>query len=288
MTLDSTKPTLLKEAVSLLSGKTPVGSILRTAEWERMPLALRQRGQFSAGVESLRVMQRVQDALGDFISNARGEAEGRRISNSGTQEPGVFKMDRQKFVADLRQLAVQEGLAPQDDLVADTVRDITSKARLELIFNTQTQQARGFAFWKRGQQRNVLNAWPAQELIRVEDRKEPRNWARRWVEAGGEFRGGRMVALKTDSIWTAISRFDTPFPPFDFNSGMGLREIDREEAISLGLIETDRELSPDETEFNDDLEASVKGIKPELLGAYKTIFGDQIEVDGDSVKWRGN
>ena len=57
----------------------------------------------------------------------------------------------------------------------------------------------------------------------------------RWEAAGGQFTNGRMAALKTDPIRAAISRFGDPFPPFDYGSDMGLRDIDREEAEALGL-----------------------------------------------------
>jgi hypothetical protein len=48
--------------------------------------------------------------------------------------------------------------------------------------------------------------------------------------AGGGGRGGgcdalkalpRMIARKDSPIWEALSRFGTPYPPFDFNSGCG-------------------------------------------------------------------
>jgi hypothetical protein len=285
MPFDFANPTPLRDAVGQLSAKTPIGSILRTAEWQQMPLALRQRAQFSAGVESVRVLQRIQDSLKDAISNARNET-----SVNPDRAVGTFKMDRQKFITEIRELAIKEGLIPADDALEGTLQDITSEARLDLIFRTQMQQARGFAYWKRGQKKNILDAFPAQELIRVEPRKEPRDWQVRWVEAGGEFHDSRMVALKTDPIWTRISRFGTPWPPFDFNSGMGLREIDRDEAVRLGVMTEESgpdgpEVAPVDEDFNSDLEASVKDLNPEFKDALKTLFGDQIEVSGEKVRW---
>lgn len=282
MSFDFDQPTALREAVQLLSGKTPIGSILRTAEWQKIPLELRLRALFSAGVESARVLQRIHDALNLAITNARGQAEGAR---KGTGEPGTFKMNRQKFIADIRELALAEGLVPADDALEGTLQDITSEARLDLIFRTNMEQAREYAFWKRGQKQTILDAWPAQELIRVEPRRVPRNWEERWVAAGGEFHQGRMVALKTDEIWTRLSRFGTPWPPFDFNSGMGLKEINREEAIDLGLIEKDEAVEPMEEQFNSRLKASVRGLNPTFKDALKTIFGEQIDVSGDDVQW---
>jgi hypothetical protein len=281
MAFDFATPTPLAEAVKEISGRTPIGSILRTREWAGMPLALRQEADFSAGVENVRVMQRIHDGLLELVSNARGEATGRR---AGTGEPGVFKMDRKKFIADIRDLAISEGLIPVDDALEGTLQDITSEARLDLIVRTRMEMAQGRAFHKRGQQKNILNAWPAKELIRIEARLKPRDWPTRWEEAGGELRDGRMVALKNDPIWIRISRFGQPYPPYDFNSGMGDREIDREEALSLGLLEADQELEPEDEQTR--LEASVADLSDEFKGALKTIFGGQIDIDGDVVKWR--
>lgn len=281
MSFDFSQPTPLREAVSQLSARTPIGSVLRTLEWERMPLALRQRAQFSAGVTSVRVMKGIQDRLMDAIQNVRQAAQGRRLESGG---PGTFKMDRQKFVADVRALAMQAGLAPQDDAAEGGLTDITSEARLNLIWRTQMEQARGHAYWKRGQKKTVLNAWPAQELIRVRSSKVERDWASRWRAAGGEIIKGRMAALKDDPIWKRISRFGTPWPPFDFNSGMGLREMDREEAIALGLIDPEAELEPVDEEFNRDLEASLE-VGEEWQSALKTLFGDQVEFEGGKARW---
>ncbi|HEX7860814.1 MAG TPA: hypothetical protein VF773_10835 [Verrucomicrobiae bacterium] len=282
MSFDYSSPTPLQQAVKFLSEKTPIGSILRSREWEGMPAMLRQRGQFSAGVESVRVLQRIQDSLLESIKNERNA---QRADGSA---PGTYKMNRQKFIADIRQLAIQEGLVPEDPSDDNTLRDFTSEARLDLIYRTQIQQARGYAYWKRGQEPNIIDAWPAQELIRVESRKEPRDWVNRWVEAGGNIINGRMVALKNDPIWIRISRFEQPWPPFDFNSGMGVREIDREDAIALGLLEKGEKVVPAEPDFNSNLEASTEGLSDEMKDSLGTIFGEQIELSGDKVKWRNN
>jgi hypothetical protein len=70
----------------------------------------------------------------------------------------------------------------------------------------------------------------------IESREEPCNWKERWQQAGGKLCAGRMIARKDDPIWFSISRFDRPYPPFDCNSGMGVREIRRKEAEQLGVL----------------------------------------------------
>ncbi|MDP2227282.1 MAG: hypothetical protein Q8J78_07365, partial [Moraxellaceae bacterium] len=90
-----------------------------------------------------------------------------------------------------------------------------------------------------------------------------RDWAARWQKAGGEFFDGRMVALKNDPIWSRLGDsslfpdgLDNPYPPFAFNSGMGVRDVDRDEAEQLGLIAKNQEVFPRDLSFNAQLEAS--------------------------------
>jgi hypothetical protein len=191
-------------------------------------------------------------------------------------------------VADLQQLAQRLGLQPQDPTKAGTLEDVTSLRRLELIVDHNTQQAQEFARWKTEQDPAILDAYPAQELIRIEEREVPRDWLQRWRAAGGEvFAGGRMVALKNDGIWTKISRFGVPFPPFDFNSGMGLEDVSREDAEQLGLIRADQQLRPMEADFNQGLAASVENLSPRMQGALQTIFGNQVQVENGRANWKG-
>jgi hypothetical protein len=106
--------------------------------------------------------------------------------------------------------------------------------------------------------------WPCQEFYRAEERKEPRDWPTRWEEVGGDFYPGdadypegRMIALKNDPIWEALSAFGLPYAPFDYNSGMDLRDIDREEAIELGILDEDETIEPEEMGLNEGLEAHI-------------------------------
>ncbi|HMP84143.1 MAG TPA: hypothetical protein PKA41_15710, partial [Verrucomicrobiota bacterium] len=259
-------------AVLHASEKTPVGSALRSAEWAEMPLALREQAQFSAGLESARVLGRIQTGLLGILSGSRNEF-------------GVIE-DRSKLIADITRLAAKEGLRPDDPDLVGTVQDITSERRAELIYEMQTGQAYGRANFKAGMDEDVLNAAPAWELVRVEARKEPRDWKFRWHEAGGRFWGGeRMIALKTDPVWQNLSRFGTRWPPFDFNSGMGVEDVLRGECIRLGLISPNTRLVP--VDANAVIKASVKDIGPELRNVLREHFGDQIAIDGDTVQWKG-
>lgn len=270
----------LPEAVAKLGARTPVGAKLRSAEWAEVPLALRERAQFSAAVESVRLLDGIQRKLQKQAGMLR-----ERVAR------GEAFVDRDSFIADIRALAEAEGVVTTGARGAGTVRDIRSNARLGLIFDMQTRQSFNYARYKMDQDKDVLNAYPAQRLIRSESRREPRDWADRWRMAGGrvgweDALQTPMVALKTSPIWAALSRFGTPWPPFDFGSGMGLEDVDRAEAVNLGLLADDQEIKPSLEDFNADLEASVRGLGVESRRELLDTFGDQVQIQGDFVRWK--
>lgn len=272
-------------AVEKIRAKTPVGSPLNSAEWGDLPIELRERAQFSSEIEKLRFLQRVQDRVSQAVEMIRRPGEG---VDGGD---GAFQT-REKFIAELQQIAREEGLDPRGrpglEDRAGTLRDPTSERRLRLIYDQQIESAQEYARWKAEQDPDVLDAYPAQEFIRVESRKVPRtDWAQRWTEAGGTPIGDRMVALKNDPVWAKLSRFGTPYPPFDFGSGMGLRDVSRKEAEQLGLIAPGERPVPVERKFNADLAASVKDLKPEWINHLLDTFGDQIAIEDGVAKWRG-
>jgi hypothetical protein len=267
----------LAEAVAKLDARTPIGAALRSDQWADVPLALRERAQFSANVESVRLLSAIQEKLRTRLTLAREQ-----VAN------GEAFVDRSSFIADIRGIAKAEGVRTTDGAGAGTVRDIRSSARLGLIFDQQTRQAAGFADWKSGQDADVLDAFPAQELVRVEERQVPRAWPSRWLAAGGRFFRGRMIAMKSDPVWEKISRFGTPWPPFDFGSGMGVRDVDRAEAEALGLLTAAEGVALVERRFNDGLEASVSGWRPDEVSTLKGAFGDQVVERDGRLRWQGN
>jgi hypothetical protein len=257
-------PMPLDAAVAQLDRKTPVASALSSAQWAQMPLALRERAFFTSTVENLRAVAEAQNKIRDALTLA-----------------GDGRMNRANFVSEMRQLL---HAAPGD---SDDLTDITSVRRLRLIYDHNMESAREYAAWTAGQEPALLDAYPAQELFRAEERENPRDWEKRWLDAGGKFYSGRMIALKGDPIWEKISRFGTPWPPFDFNSGMDIDDIDREEAEEIGLLNPGQTIAPTLQDFNAKLEASLPADVPDTaLTAFKQIFGDQINIGADGkVAW---
>lgn len=270
----------LPQAIAQLSGRTPLGSALTSREWERVPAELRDRTMFSSTVENERLLQEMKDRLAQRLALAK-PADGAH-------------MDRGLFIEQMRQelatAGYKRGDAPQGSL-----RDLKSSRRLGLIFDMNVSQAAGYARWKMDMTPEGLANEPCYELIRIKARLEIRDWPLVWAEHGGQFHGepgpayprakGRMIALKTDPIWRFISRFGTPWPPFDWGSGMGLMGIDREEAQALGLLDADTELVPLAIPFNAGLRCSIHGLNEASRETLRSTFGDAMRIDGDEMLW---
>ena len=118
-----------------------------------------------------------------------------------------------------------------------SINDYSSDLSLNTIIEVSVSLYHGARNHQLLQDESILDLWPVQELIRGSVRLVLRGWPSRWRDNGGRFFGGGcMMARVVDPIWRRISRFVHPFPPFDFNSGMRVRDIERELAEDLGVI----------------------------------------------------
>ena len=163
-----------------------------------------------------------------------------RIQLALDMPEGAKFVDRAAFVADVR----RDLEALRGD--SGKLTDIESNARLSLVYNMNVESAYERARWTRDHANaDILDEFPCSELVRLEAREHEREWNLRWQGAGGKLsKSGRMIARKDDPIWTKISRFGNPWPPFDYNSGMGLADIDRDEAIAEGVITEEDVVAP--------------------------------------------
>lgn len=225
-------PVDFKQALQSRVLKSILPTGLDSAMLKTLPRAVRERAMFSATVQNVHFLEQAAAAVQRILA---GE------TNKGTERTL------------LRELADGLGL---DQIAKDP--------RLNLILDTQIKMADGYGNWIEGQHPSVLDMWPCQELYRAEERKEPRDWPARWADAGGEFfKGesdypeGRMIALKNDAIWEDISEFGLPYAPFDYNSGMDVRDVDHDEAVELGIIDDDYLPTPETQGFNKGLQASL-------------------------------
>ena len=240
----------------------------RTAEWDTVPAQLRRRAFFSAAVADARALSAERDAVAALLRRERA--------------PDGRLLRRDMVIRDMRRLMQARGL---DTGAPDALTNPAAEARIKLVIDTNRAQAQGYARFRRSSTGGALLAFPAQELVRVRRSTVERPWLSRWNGAGGTLVNGRMVALKTDPIWTALSRFGTPYPPFDFNSGMGVRDVSRREAIRLGLIAEDWSPPTDPVaDFNAGTEADASRIHPDLLAQLTTLFGDQVTRQGNRLR----
>lgn len=206
----------------LFRTKTSVPSDMRSAEWRALPGAtgtwIRERAFFMASVDRLEVLDAFRQVTQRYINGEIGRSEARQIL-------------RQKLLdLNYKPAPGQEG----------TIKDLRTEERMNVVLDTNLEMVNGWARWQRQQQ--TLKVMPAQQLVRFADRKKKRNWQARWASAlskvpkEGATDERHMMALVNHPIWIVLSAFRTPYPPFDYNSGMGLRLIPRSLADEFGLI----------------------------------------------------
>lgn len=282
MTLSAPIP--FREALQARGVKSLLPTSLTSAELARLAPERRERAMFSA-----------RCTLAEFLQEASDKIE--RILNPVTAfradgSPFTSGLDRATARLELQELLDELDYKPSEE-DRGTIKDLRSDRRVNLILDTNTQMAQGYGQWMQGQSTAILDQWPAQELFRAEARKEHRHWAVIWrshggkIFAGGDPEYGRMVALKNTPIWTEISAFGLPYPPFDFNSGMDVRDVDRDEATSLGLIDRKTQIAPQTRNFNQDLQVSAPVREARLRAALLESMGSEVEFDGETLLWKG-
>lgn len=263
-----------QQALAALRAKGSLPTSLSSKELAEIDAAIRERALFSARTVYASHLQEIFDRVTDLVD--------------GKTDPATVRLALKDSLDGIGYIPIQED--------AGTIKDLRSDQRLNLVIETNTKMAHGYGDWMQGQ--DTLDAYPAQELIRAEDRKEKRTWHERWRGAGGQifagmppgqpiedgFSEGRMIALKNDPIWETISEFGLPYPPFDYNSGIEVSDVSRAEAEELGLLAPDEEVSPQTRGFNDGLEVAAPVAEGPMRDALLASLGDGYEFDGDVLR----
>ena len=275
MTFDTPIP--FAEAIAKLAARGIVPSNLDTYGWQLVPVELRERAFFSARVESARVLQSMHDYMTDYLQVSRME------------NGGLVAQGRAEFVADMRELAIREGLGRVDPDTGEIdpfiresdLTDIRSISRLQLIFDTQTESAQEFGYYQQGQDPAILDVFPAQRFIRVRPVRVPRPYH---AAAEGEIR------RKDDlPFWLSLNRdFGVPYGPWGFASGMGVEDVDRDEAIAAGVMKESDTVKPAPRGYNQDLTAGVANLSQQITAALLrttggTLAGDRITPRTDTA-----
>ena len=277
------KPEKFMEAIRKLGQKKAIAKKLSSKQWAAMPTQIRDRAYFTANVESMKFLNRSKKMLNDYLSGARETIttpDGRRVT-------ALKKASRADFVYEMQKLAKETGLGdvlpPGEDMSRDMItrtKDIASESRLNLIFDTQTQQAQAYGYYKQGQDPAILDAYPCQRFIRAEERKAPRPLHER---------NKNKVKRKDDmEFWLkmndqSIGGLGVPFGPWGFNSGMDVEDVRRDKAIQMGLIQKNEQVLPPDDTFNKGLKAAAD-VEPEFLKKFLDKMGKDAYTNGEFVE----
>ena len=255
-------PIPFTEALDRLLARNIFPSAADSVIWRNVPVELRERAFFSSRVESARLLQAMRDQIEDFLAVTR-------------MPDGSLKAhSRAQFVADMRELAIREGLGridPETGEIDPNIResdltDIRSSARQQLIFDTITESSQEYGYFQQGQAPEILDVFPCQRFIRIRPVNAPRDYHE---AALGE------VRRKDDlQFWLSLNRdFGVPWGPWGFNSGCGTEDVDREESIDLGVIRESDTIRPIERDFNQGLQAGTRDLSADILAALTRATG---------------
>ena len=267
-----TSPVPFAEAIASQSVKRLMPTTAKTAELRQLGPEILARARFSAQTTNVGYLAKMDNLLTTLVSPASQDRE------------AAPALDASAVRLALKQHLAATGYAPEEGK-AGGLTDLSSDRRLNLIIDTNLKMAYGYGNYAQMQDPDLLDMWPCQELIRVEERDKKRNWEGMsgiWRSAGGQSFGGRMIARKDDPIWYRISAFGSPYPPFDFGSGMGVRDVDRSEAEALGVIKRSTVVAQKKVGFNDNVETPVpQGISKALAQAVFEAFKGIAKIEGE-------
>lgn len=159
------------------------------------------------------------------------------ISNEIRNE--VVKLLRSKTRSDFSyeafRLIERSGYVPAS-MDRSTLRDLAGVDRLQLLGETVTSLHYGLDNLLQGLDADALEACPVQKLERIrDDSVETVDWVAHWTASGGRLFRGEMMAFKWDPVWTNVSAFALPFPPFQLGSGYWVEDVLRPEAEDYGF-----------------------------------------------------
>lgn len=262
---------LLQQRKTVLAVPEDVGSALLK---DQLPASLRQRLFFSARTPYAQYLSDANDLLQRLLDP--GKAKPGESFN-----PAVVRGEMKKALAGL-------GYQP-DPEKRGGLQDLSSDRRTNLIIQMQTAMANNYGRWRQAQSPAVLKLYPADELYRAVRPKtgQGRPWAERWNQARADLGDqtsateardnnlGPFVALKNDPIWTAISAFGNPYPPFDYGSGMRTRDVSRAKAIALGVLDPAGQNAPqpEPDPVNEPIQLDLSTVAPQLAEALMQSFG---------------
>lgn len=238
---------------------------MSSADWDGVDPDIRERSYWTARQGHYARVQGFRDRSQGIVDGNLSEADALR---------------------EVRAMLKATGYRPEPG-TEGTIQDLGTDARQRLILDTNVAMVQERAY--RDSMMGSL-AYPAQRLVRIRYSRQPRDWDARWREAAaavnyeGVATDGSHIALLTSPIWRKLSRFDLPYPPYDYNSGMGVDPVDYEEAQRHGITIPEATVEGMDSEsLNANLEASVARMDGDLQQAFTEALKDCVEVVGDRV-----
>jgi len=268
------------QAIENLSRRKVTPSWFRWREWSAMAPAIRNRSFFSATVTSARVLNKMRNMLLDWQADSTEEIVD---VNTGEIVTAYKETGLAKFREKSAEFLIQEGLATPADYKDTKITNVVSNARLQLIYNTNLEQASTFAQWQ-GRMRNEdwLNLNPAARFVR---RPGARIKRQRHVEAEGDVRRWDDFAYWQFQNAADIGGFDVPWGPFGFNSYMIQEPVKRAEVERRKLVRKgERVKAPNVAQFGVDLgkqfnagvDANIDDLTPELANEARQTITDRL------------
>jgi hypothetical protein len=227
----------------------------------------------------------------DSIQPDELDGIGGDISNRADWVSASVKANLAQDLAD----QLQSILDSQDAPVLDDLDDFSDPS---LDDGLGSKPAVGMSFWVAAamalgfgaliQAGDDVDDYPCQRFVRLEDRKEWRDWPSRYADAGGQFYDepstypeGLMADRIDSDIWYDLNVFGVNYCPMDYKSGMGFEPMSREDAVQLGVIDADEVVEPPDDGFNDNVVFSGDLDQP-IKDVLMSALGDDFYIDTES------
>lgn len=248
--------------------------MMTAAQMEMIANDYAERAFFVSGVEPGVILSDFEDKASQVASGALSYEEAQRAIRETLRQQGY------------RPPATGQG----------GIQDLSSWVRIQVVMETNAAMAHGYRNWYNWTQDEDTAAF---KFYRSQGREDPRYWAERWNRArvgleeeateavsSGFIRGETVgYALAASDIWVRLSRFGTPYPPFDYLSGMNIAPVGAEEARAAGLDVS--RVRPAPASFNATLESNAKGVTESNRNKIRRILKDAVRVktgnDGDTT-----
>lgn len=215
------------KVTTLADVRETVPSPMSSAEWAEVDPRVRLFSFFSARVEDERLLDGLralcEQAQREGWTDAEFAYRAKRWIEQCQDPTGEHREE-------LNNMSPEERAKYEND-----VRNLDSRARLELIIRTQRAIAAGYNQFLNGMKPHALNVYPGWRFKRQDGAREK-------YKRPDHVAHENEVRLKTDfGYWLARNSkeqggFELPHAPFGFNSWMRLSPVARKECERLGLI----------------------------------------------------